>query len=109
MGRFDGKVVIVTGGGNGIGRATCLRFAEEGASVVVAEIDEPSGQETAHVIRAAGGRALFVRTDVADEPSIATMVAEAVGSYRRIDVLVNNAAVFVLRGIDATVEEPCDE
>jgi dihydroanticapsin dehydrogenase len=105
MKRFDGKVAIVTGGGNGIGRATCLRFAEEGAAVVVAEIDEPSGQETAHVIRAAGGRALFVRTDVADEPSIAAMVAEAVRTYGRIDVLVNNAAVFVLRGIDATVEE----
>jgi dihydroanticapsin dehydrogenase len=105
MKRFDGKVAIVTGGGNGIGRATCLRFAEEGAAVVVAEIDEPSGQETAHVIRAAGGRALFVRTDVADEPSIAAMVAEAVQTYGRIDILVNNAAVFVLRGIDATVEE----
>jgi len=105
MPRFDGKVAIVTGGGNGIGQATCLRFAEEGAAVVVAEIDEAAGQETAHVMRAGGGRALFVRTDVADEESIRALVAEAVRAYGRIDILVNNAAVFILRGIDATVEE----
>jgi NAD(P)-dependent dehydrogenase (short-subunit alcohol dehydrogenase family) len=105
MPRFDGKVAIVTGGGNGIGQATCLRFAEEGAAVVVAEIDEAAGQDTAHIIRAGGGRALFVRTDVADEVSIRAMVAEAVRAYGRIDILVNNAAVFILRGIDATVDE----
>src|SRR6266851_3376955 len=102
MNRFADKVVIVTGGGNGIGKATCERFAEEGASVVIAERDEAAGRETASKI---GGNALFVRTDVADEASIKHMVAEAVRAFGKINILVNNAAVFVLRGIEATPEE----
>ncbi|MBX3413263.1 MAG: SDR family oxidoreductase [Pirellulales bacterium] len=103
--RFSGKVAIVTGGGQGIGRATCLLLAEQGADVVVAERDEPTGNDTAETIRATGGRALFVRTDVADEASVKAMVAQAVEQFGRIDILVNNAAIFVLRGIDATPEE----
>ena len=105
MSRFDGKVALVTGGGSGIGRATCLRFAEEGASVVVAEIDEKRGQAVADEIRGAGKKAIFVRTDVADESSVRDAVSRAAAEYGRIDVLVNSAAVFVLKGIDATVEE----
>jgi NAD(P)-dependent dehydrogenase (short-subunit alcohol dehydrogenase family) len=105
MSRFEGKVAVVTGGGSGIGRATCLRFAEEGASVVVAEIDEKRGQAVADEIRSAGKKAIFVRTDVADESSVRDAVSRAAAEYGRIDVLVNSAAVFVLKGIDATVEE----
>jgi dihydroanticapsin dehydrogenase len=105
MKRFEGKVAVVTGGGSGIGRATCLRFAEEGAAVAVAEIDEARGKAVAEEIARAGGKALFVPTDVADESSIRAAVAEISASLGRIDVLVNNAAVFVLKGIDATVEE----
>lgn len=104
-GRFVGKVVVVTGGGQGIGRATCLRFGEEGASVVIAERDAAAGQKVAAEIKAAGGKALAVATNVADEASIQAMVASAVREFGGIDVLVNNAAVFVLRGIEATVEE----
>ncbi|HEV8070693.1 MAG TPA: SDR family oxidoreductase [Planctomycetaceae bacterium] len=105
MSRFDGKVAVVTGGGSGIGRATCLRFAEEGASVVVAEIDEKRGQAAAVEIRGAGKKAIFVRTDVADESSVRDAVTRTAAEYGRIDILVNSAAVFVLKGIDATVEE----
>ncbi|HJT77921.1 MAG TPA: glucose 1-dehydrogenase [Gemmataceae bacterium] len=105
MDRLKDKVAVVTGGGAGIGRATCEVFAEEGAAVVVAERDEPSGREVAEGITRRGGRALFVRTDVADEASIRRMVAEAVRAFGKINVLVNNAAVFVLRGIEATPEE----
>jgi NAD(P)-dependent dehydrogenase (short-subunit alcohol dehydrogenase family) len=105
MSRFEGKVAVVTGGGSGIGRATCLRFAEEGASVVVAEIDEKRGQSVADEIRGSGKKAIFVRTDVADESSVRDAVSRTAAEYGRIDVLVNSAAVFVLKGIDATVEE----
>src|SRR3954452_8391152 len=105
MNRLKDKVAVVTGGGAGIGRATCELFAEEGAAVVVAERDEASGRQTADGIAGRGGRALFVRTDVADEESRRRMAGEAARAFGRIDVLVNNAAVFVLRGIDATPEE----
>ncbi len=105
MNRLQNKVAVVTGGGAGIGRATCELFAEEGAAVVVAERDPATGPDVAQGITQAGGRALFVQTDVADEESVRRMVAAAAGAFGRINVLVNNAAVFVLRGIEATPEE----
>ena len=105
MDRLKNKVAIVTGGGAGIGRATCELFAEEGAAVVVAERDEAHGREVAQAIVARGGRAHFVQTDVASETSIQAMAIAAEKAFGRIDILVNNAAVFVLKGIDATVQE----
>jgi dihydroanticapsin dehydrogenase len=105
MGRLLGRVAVVTGGADGIGKATCVRFAREGAKVVVADINTDLGPKTVAEIQAAGGDALFVETDVAQEASIEQMVAATVAAYGRIDILVNNAAIFVLRGIDATVEE----
>lgn len=105
MPRLQGKIAVVTGGADGIGKATCERFAREGAGVVIADVNESKGTETAKAIAAAGGKVLFVRTDVADETSIKQMVAAAVKSFGKIDILVNNAAIFVLKGIDATVEE----
>jgi dihydroanticapsin dehydrogenase len=105
MNRLKDKVAVVTGGGAGIGRATCELFAEEGAAVVVAEKNPEAGQETVKRIKARGGQAHFVATDVADEKSVQRMAAEAVRAFGRINILVNNAAIFVLRGIDATPEE----
>ncbi len=105
MKRLDAKVAIVTGGGEGIGRATCLRLAEEGAAVVVAEINEQTGAAVAEEIGADGGFGLFLRTDTSNEESVRSMVAETIEEFGKIDVLVNNAALFVLKGLDATVED----
>jgi dihydroanticapsin dehydrogenase len=102
MDRLKDKVAIITGGGSGIGRATCERFVAEGAFVVVAERDEASGRETAKQI---GTRAMLVQTEVADEASVQHMVAETVKIFGRVNILVNNAAVFVLKGIEATPDD----
>jgi 3-oxoacyl-[acyl-carrier protein] reductase len=89
-----GTTVIITGAGRGLGRAYALRFAAEGANVIVAEIDTDSGHATAAEIEASGGRALFVDTDVADRNSVDELVRRTVAAFGRIDVLVNNAAVY---------------
>jgi NAD(P)-dependent dehydrogenase (short-subunit alcohol dehydrogenase family) len=105
MPRLNEKVAVVTGGADGIGKATCEVFGREGAAVVIADVNVEKGRAVAEGIVSRGGRALFVETDVADEASIVRMVAQAVKAFSTINILVNNAAVFVLRGIDATVEE----
>ncbi len=105
MNRLKDKVAVVTGGGEGIGRATCERLVEEGAAVVIAEKNPETGKKTAEAITRAGGRAHFIATDVADEGSVTRMAAEAARVFGRIHILVNNAAVFILKGIEATPEE----
>jgi NAD(P)-dependent dehydrogenase (short-subunit alcohol dehydrogenase family) len=89
--RFQDKVAIVTGAETGIGRAIAERLAGEGAAVVLADIAD--GQHVARAIREQGGRALAVRTDVADEVSVDAMVARTLAEFGRVDVLVNNAAI----------------
>jgi dihydroanticapsin dehydrogenase len=105
MNRLQNKVAIITGGGAGIGKATCELFAEEGAKVVIAERTAETGKATADGITKNGGQALFVQTEVTDEQSIRHMVAETVRAFGRISILVNNAGIFVLKGIDATPQE----
>ena len=97
MGTLEGKVVIVTGAGSGIGRATVQRLAHEGASVLAADINLAGAEGTVALVAAAGGRALAHQADVADESSVRDMVHAAVVAYGRLDGLHNNAAnVFVV-------------
>ena len=88
---LEEKVALVTGAGAGIGRAVALRLAREGASVVVADVDEDTGTDTVSEIRSRGGRAAFVLADVASEVDVSGMVAFAEGEFGGLDVLVNNA------------------
>ncbi|MBI3078829.1 MAG: 3-oxoacyl-ACP reductase FabG [Deltaproteobacteria bacterium] len=92
--RLQGKVAIVTGGGHGIGRQYCLSFVREGAKVVVAEVDARAAQRVADEIKSGGGEAIAVPTDVASEASTKEMARRAIEAFGRIDVLVNNAAIF---------------
>ena len=93
MGLLENKVGIVTGAGQGIGRAIALSYAREGASVVVADFNEESGNETVALINREGGSAIFVAGDVSDEASVKAMVAAAVDTYGRLDIACNSAAV----------------
>jgi len=91
---FAGKTALVTGAGSGIGRASALRFAEEGANVVVADIDVEGGRETVDLIEDAGGDAVFVEVDVSDTDSVERMVDATVDTYGRLDFAHNNAGVL---------------
>lgn len=88
------RVVIITGGGQGIGRAYAHHFAEQGAISVIAEYDADNGERVAEEVRAKGGKALAIQTDVADEASTLAMAKTTVAELGRIDCLINNAAVF---------------
>ena len=105
MGRLDGKVALITGAGGGIGRASAENFSREGARIVVADFDETAGQATVDTLMATGGEATFVAVDVADEDSVAAMVAVATESFGAIHVLFNNAGIFPADDVGA-VETP---
>jgi NAD(P)-dependent dehydrogenase (short-subunit alcohol dehydrogenase family) len=90
---ISGRVAVVTGAGSGIGRASAMAFAKEGASVVVADIDEIGGAETVGLIHDAGGTAMFVRTDVTEPRSLEALFATAAQEYGGIDILHNNAGL----------------
>ena len=92
-GRLDGKIALITGAGSGIGRASALTFAREGAKVAVADKVVDGGQETVRMVEAAGGTASFIEVDVSDAASVEAMVNATVETYGRIDCAYNNAGI----------------
>ena len=102
-GRLEGKVALITGSDSGIGQATAIEFAKEGADVVVHYLDDAAGaHETAREVEAHGRHAIVVRADISDEHQVERLFDEAVEKYGRVDVLVNNA------GVDASGKEVAD-
>jgi len=91
--RLDSKVALVTGGASGIGRATALTFAREGAKLVIADMNEEGGQQTVHLITEKGGEAIFVKTDVSKAVEVQALISKAVETYGRLDCAHNNAGI----------------
>ena len=107
-GRVEGKVALVTGGASGIGRATALSFAREGAKLVIADRHEEGGHQTVHMITENGGEAIFVQTDVTQATAVEALISKAVETYGRLDCAHNNAGV-TQRAYPSTAEYPEDD
>ena len=103
--KLKGKVVILTGAGSGIGRAAVFEFAKEGAKLIIADVNTEGGEGTAKEIRARGGEAKFVATDVTRPEQVQKLVETAVRSYGGIHVLFNNAAIQIGTTVEATSHE----
>ena len=102
---FREKVVLITGGTSGIGRATAIAFAKEDARVVIVGRNEERGKQVVNLIRELGGDAIFIKADVSSEKDVSKMIKTVVGKYGRIDILVNNAGVILVKPITEMTEE----
>lgn len=104
--RFKSKVALITGGGSGIGHTTALAFAKEGAKVVVADLADSGGKETAKMINDTGLEAVFIKADVSNPTDVENMVNTATKTYGRIDILFNNAGIagYPIRLAELSVE-----
>jgi 3-oxoacyl-[acyl-carrier protein] reductase len=107
--RLKDKVCIITGAGQAIGKYFAQRFAEEGAKIIIAEINEPTGKAAAEEINDKGYEAWFIRTDVSEPKSTQIMVDDTLEKYGRIDVLINNAAIFATLGQKPFDQIPIEE
>ena len=106
--RLRDRVAIITGGGQGIGRATCLLLAKEGANIVIAEHNPTTAETVGKEIEALGGRNLVLQTDVSDSNSVRSMVNQTLDAFGQIDILVNNAGIFSYTQIEECTEEEWD-
>lgn len=104
MGRLDGKVAIITGGGSGIGRATASLFAREGARVALADVDRGAGEQTVSAIVAAGGEAFFSPCDVTNAAETRQLARAVVDRYHAVDILFNNAGIAGVGSVEETDE-----
>jgi len=104
MGRLDGKVAIITGGGSGIGRATALLSAREGARVALADVDRGAGEQTVSAIAAAGGEAFFSPCDVTNSADTRQLARATVDRYHAVDILFNNAGIAGVGSVEETDE-----
>jgi NAD(P)-dependent dehydrogenase (short-subunit alcohol dehydrogenase family) len=93
MGRLDNKVAVITGAGSGMGRGTAVRFAREGAAIVIADLNEEMGAQAVHECIDAGGKAVFQKTDVTDEAQVKAAVARAVKEFGKLNIIYNNAGL----------------
>jgi NAD(P)-dependent dehydrogenase (short-subunit alcohol dehydrogenase family) len=108
MKRLEQRAAIVTGAGQGIGRAIALGLAREGAKIAIAEVNEERASAVKNEIEAGGGTALAIRTDVSDETSVKAMVQKSLQEFGRLDILVNNAGIFPTSPIEEMREEDWD-
>ncbi len=107
--KLKNKVAIITGAATGIGRATAILFAKEGAKTTLADIKAKEANETVKLVKDAGGETIFVETDVSKEVDVKKMVEKTMEKYGRIDILVNNAGVVLVKPAEQTTEEDVDK
>ena len=106
--RLENKIAIVTGGSSGIGRASCVLFAKEGAKVVVTDINDKAGEGVVKTIKSNGGEGIFVHCDVTKEDQTRNLIAKAVEKYGRLDVLYNNAGIGMVKLLPEMTEQEWD-
>lgn len=109
MGKLENKVVFITGAGMGMGREEAILFAQEGASIIVSDINEKAGQETAKMIKETGGQALFIHMDVAEERDWIEAIKVSIQVFGKVDVLVNNAGILLFKTVEDTTSDDWDK
>lgn len=107
--RLKNKIAIITGAGSGIGRASALAFAREGAKVLAADWSEAGGQETVKLIKKQKGRAVFMKVDVSSAADAENMVKQCLAEYGRVDILFNNAGIVKMGALAETTEADWDQ
>jgi len=103
--RFSKKICLITGAGSGIGRSTSIQLGKEGGIVIVVDNNEETGEETAKIITASGGQAIFIKADVSLSSEVQTVINFAINNWKKIDVVVNCAGVMIFKSVIEHSEE----